>query len=61
MLMVDVIERVNFNKNYIYNPNGATIDEKLKSFNEKVISLTQLDYYVRHKVEFEMKDEIATW
>ena len=37
---IDVIERVNFNEKYIYNSQGTTLDEKLKPFLEKIISLT---------------------
>ena len=42
IMMVDVIERHNFDKQYLYNNNGRNIDEILLPFTSKTMQL--IDY-----------------
>ena len=39
MLLTDVIERTKFNYNYLIDSKASTIEEKLKPFDERIISL----------------------
>ena len=39
ILLSDIIERDRFNKYSVYNPNGATDDDKLKNFNNNLMQM----------------------
>jgi hypothetical protein len=64
--MIDIIERgeakgSKFNPEYLYNPKGATLEEKMKPFNSKVMQLKEFVENVKKGVDQDITSPRVTW